>query len=117
MPFRRGYLIFALGLMVLIGPSHAMAQTVEGPVDEAGKDYLVVEGTRFSVDEETRVRPLARQNFPGAEVSAGKKDSTTRWVSYRPALFADVAGARVKGTGRLAEEIRILPYGWQEGAE
>ena len=107
-------LIPLLGFLVLAVP--AQAQTVSGPVDEAGDDYLVVDGTRFSVDGETMVRLLPGQDpddfgMTRVEPPEGAEPGPSAWVPYAPELLVDVSRASVTGTGRLAEQVRLEPHG------
>jgi len=87
-------------------------------VDGVGNDYFVVDGTRFFVDDRTRVRPLPGQDPEelGLEpIMSPPEGDGKLWVPYSPRLFEDVSGARVRSTGRRAEEIVLLPYGSLEG--
>ena len=93
----------------------AQGQTAEGELEEIGKDYVVVDGTRFSVDEETVVQLLPGQDpddyaLRPVTPPEGAQAGPAAWVRYAPAAFDDVPGASVTATGRLAEQIRLQSH-------
>ncbi len=110
----RGALWILIAALAFLGAAPGQAQTVAGKINAVGEDYLVVAGTRFSVDERTRVRPLPSQEVEGGKSRPPSRDSEARegrWVPYSPSLLVDVAGAQVEATGRRARRIELLPYG------
>ncbi|MEF8793613.1 hypothetical protein [Thiohalorhabdus sp.] len=93
----------------------APAQMAEGRLGEVGKDFVVVDGTRYSVDEGTLVRLLPVQDpddygVPPASPPEGAQAGAGAWVRYAPAVLDDVGWASITGTGRLAEQIRLQPH-------
>jgi hypothetical protein len=93
----------------------AQGQMVEGRLGEVGKDYVVVDGTRFSVDEDTVLRLLPGQDPDDYALTPvtppeGAESGRAAWVRYAPAALEDVGWASVTATGRLAEQIRLQPH-------
>ena len=93
---------FVLGLLLVATTRMAAAMTVEGRVDTATGEMIVVDGTRFMVDGETVV-----------QTSPASPEATS---PYATGFFDDVYKVRVTSTGRLAERVVILPYGYGEPA-
>ncbi|MFA9461834.1 hypothetical protein [Thiohalorhabdus methylotrophus] len=90
-----------LGGFFLFFALTAHGLTVEGPVSRATDNAIVVDGTHFLVDGETMVELAPAQR---TEEGAGRRRP------YDPAHLDDAASVRVKGVGRRAEVIRVLPY-------
>ncbi|KPV40632.1 hypothetical protein AN478_05535 [Thiohalorhabdus denitrificans] len=97
----RPTILFSFLALLLLGPTWAAAMTVTGRVQERGDEHVVVGGTHFLVDDQTKVFFSTR---PEAKPSP-----------YRPRYLEDVYRVRVSGVQRRAAKIVILPFGYELG--
>lgn len=74
-------------------------QTVTGAVEKATSDYILVDGTRFSVDNKTQVRlaPFMITDIDGQKIKR-----------YKPGLLGDSPIVKVEAQGRRARAITVV---------
>jgi len=88
--------VTVLASLVLAAP--VSAQTVKGRVDAVSEEQITVGGTRFMIGEETVI-----------QLHPEHPDKTR---AFDTKYLGDVWKVRVTGSGRLAERIVLLPYGY-----